>query len=170
MSGTVWYRSGTGKILITVEKVFLFRKTGVTVRYTITNRGSDDLNCLYSCEFEPEPVIAPPKLVLAAGLSDRTVELDSTVPGEVSQCHRLTPVDLESEEPLSVSADPSCRILQAPPVLRDRHRRRGTVLPGLRDLLNGLYPRPTGPGKPPRHPGRPGMTGSTASVRPPVRR
>jgi len=105
---------GDRKIPITVEKVFLFRKTGVTVRYTITNRGSDDLNCLYSCDLNLSPSSRPQKLVLAAGLADRTVELDSTVPGEVSQCHRLTLVDLESEEPLSVSADPSCRILQAP--------------------------------------------------------
>ncbi|HRY81760.1 MAG TPA: DUF1926 domain-containing protein, partial [Spirochaetia bacterium] len=56
----------------------------------------------------------PQKLVLAAGLSDRTVELDSSVPGDVPQAHRLTLVDLESEEPLSISADPLCRFLQAP--------------------------------------------------------
>lgn len=105
---------GDRKVPITVEKVFLFRKTGVTVRYTITNRGSDDLNCLYACDLNLSPSSRPQKLVLAVGLADRTVELDSTIPGEVTQGHRLTLMDLESEEPLSVSAEPPCRILQAP--------------------------------------------------------
>ncbi|HRZ87994.1 MAG TPA: DUF1926 domain-containing protein [Spirochaetia bacterium] len=105
---------GERKIPVTVEKVFQFRRTGVTVRYTITNRGSDDLSCVYACDLNLSPSSRPQKLVLAAGLSDRTVELDSSVPGDVPQAHRLTLVDLESEEPLSISADPLCRFLQAP--------------------------------------------------------
>ncbi len=105
---------GERKVPVTVEKVFQFRKTGVTVRYSITNRGSDDLTCTYACDLNLSPSSRPQKLILAAGLADRTVELDPSIPGEVREGHRLTLVDLESEEPLSVSAEPFCRILQAP--------------------------------------------------------
>jgi len=105
---------GERKIPVTVEKVFLFRRTGVMVRYSITNRGSDDLRCQYNCDINVSPSSKPQKLVLAAALKDRTVELDSLVPGEVSNGHRLTLVDLESEEPLSIASDVSCRIIQTP--------------------------------------------------------
>ena len=105
---------GGRKVPVTVEKVFLFRKTGVTVRYSITNRGSESLACRYSCDLNLSPSSRLEKLVLGAGLEDRTVELDSAVPGEVAEGRRLTLVDLESEEPLSVSVDPCCRMLQAP--------------------------------------------------------
>lgn len=105
---------GERKIPVTVEKVFQFRKTGVTVRYTITNRGSDDLRCVYACDLNLSPACRPQKLVMAAGLSDRTIELDSSLPGEVPEGNRLTLVDLETEEPVSVYAEPGCRILQTP--------------------------------------------------------
>lgn len=105
---------GERKVPVTVEKVFQFRRTGVSVRYTLTNRGSDDLTCVFACDLNLSPSSQPQKLVLAAGLADRTVELDPAIPEEVPEGHRLTLVDLESEEPLSISAEPFCRILQAP--------------------------------------------------------
>ncbi len=105
---------GERKVPVTVEKVFHFRKTGVTVHYSITNRGSDDLRCYYDCDLNLSPSTRPQMLVLAAGLQDRTVELDPMEAGEVLDAHRMILVDLESEEPLSVVSDSPCRMLQAP--------------------------------------------------------
>jgi 4-alpha-glucanotransferase len=105
---------GERKIPVTVEKVFLFRKTGVTVRYAITNRGSDTLKCHYNCDLNLSPSKKPQKLALTAALKDRSVELDSQVPDEMAESHKLTLVDLESEEPFSVATDLPCRILQTP--------------------------------------------------------
>ena len=102
------------KVPVTVEKVFQFRKTGLTVRYSITNRGSDDLICVHACDLNLSPSSRPEKLMLTAGLTDRTVELDPTAPGEVPEGHRLTLLDLDSEEPVSISVNPFCRILQTP--------------------------------------------------------
>ena len=105
---------GARKIPVTVEKVFVFRKTGVTVRYSITNRGSDDLKCYYDCDLNVSPSSNPQKLALAVSLDDRTIELDSSVAGEACGGHRMTLADLESEEPISLTADSACRIMQAP--------------------------------------------------------
>jgi alpha-amylase len=105
---------GERKIPVTVEKAFLFRKTGVTVRYSITNRGSDYLKCQYNCDLNLSPSIKPAKLSLAAAQKDRSVELDSQVPGEVYGSHKLTLLDLETEEPIFVATDTPCRMLQTP--------------------------------------------------------